>query len=203
MKKMYIVGLTGGIGSGKTTVSNMFHELGAKVIDADKITHELEDMGQPAYNEILKQFGPDVIDDKGQIRRGYLRQLVFNDRNLKKILEQIVHPLVRSEINQRIKNNDHPYCILSIPLLFEKKSDYNIDRILVVDIPEELQIRRASSRDGVNRDDILKIIQMQADRGRRIENADDVIYNDEGLDSLRTNVRSLHDKYMHLAREKV
>lgn len=202
MSGMLRVGLTGGIGSGKTTVSNMFLELGAKVIDADTITHELERIGRPAYKEIIKQFGRDVIDKNRELRREYLRQLVFNNENRKHKLEQIVHPLVRSEINKRIMDNDHPYCIISIPLLFEKKSDYNIDRILVIDIPEELQLIRAGSRDGASKKDIMKIIRTQVDRDKRLENADDVIYNNEGLESLKNRVKTLHDKYMRLARKK-
>ena len=199
---LFCVGLTGGIGSGKSTVTGIFQELGVKIIDADAITHELQKKGQPAYNEIVNQFGPDVIGENDELDRDHLRSLVFTDHELKTKLENIVHPLVRAEINRRINSNKHPYCIVSIPLLFESGSRYEFDRILVVDIPEELQISRACNRDGVKKDDIVKIMNSQIKREKRLEMADDVICNDKGIDALTTAIGNLHDQYMKLGRQR-
>lgn len=195
---MFCVGLTGGIGSGKTTVSNMFHKLGVKIIDADIISRELTRIDQPAYHAIIEQFGPEVIDQTKELRRDYLRQLIFSDKDLKIKLENIIHPLVRTEINLSIKDSDHPYNLISIALLFESNSNYNLDRILVIDLPEQLQITRTCSRDNTDRQEILKIIQSQFDREKRLEKADDIICNDKQLKSLETQVEMLHKKYLQL-----
>lgn len=199
MSRVFSVGLTGGIGSGKSTVTDIFQRLGAKIIDADAITHELQGMGQPAYNDILKQFGTDVIGENQELDREYLRKLVFTDSNLKTKLENIVHPLVRAEIYRRISSVTQPYCVISIPLLFESGSKYEFDRILVVDIPEDLQITRACKRDGVARNEIVKIINSQVKRDKRLKMADDVICNDKNMASLVIEVEKLHNKYLQLA----
>lgn len=177
----------------------MFGDLGAKIIDADVITHELQAIGQPAYLEIVKQFGPEVIGTNRELNRGYLRKLIFTEPRLKTKLENIVHPLVHLEINRRIKANNHPYSMVSIPLLSENAAGYKFNRILVVDIPEDLQIARASSRDGTSREEIMKIIDTQLDRQRRLTMADDVIVNDGDMTDLLTQVENLHNKYIQLA----
>ena len=177
----------------------MFENLGAKIIDADIITHELQAIGQPAYLEIVKQFGPGVIGENRELNRGYLRKLIFTDPELKTKLENIVHPLVHLEINRRIKANNHPYCMVSIPLLSENTAGYKFDRILVIDIPEDLQISRAGSRDGAERDDIAKIVNAQLSRERRLAMADDVVSNDGDMAGLLAQVRNLHNKYLQLA----
>lgn len=200
--RLFCVGLTGGIGSGKSTVTGIFQELGAKIIDADIITRELQAVDQPAYNEIIKQFGPEVVGEHGELNRTYLRKLVFTDHELKTKLENIVHPLVRAEINRRLNSNTHPYCIISIPLLFENGAQYDFDRILVVDIPEDLQIIRAGNRDGVNKNEIVKIINSQIKREKRLEKADDVICNDKSIDILTKAVKKLHNQYLQLARHR-
>ena len=199
MSDSLCVGLTGGIGSGKTTVSEIFRKLGVNIIDADVITHELQDIDQPAYKEIEKQFGPDVIGENRELDREYLRKLIFTDHELKTKLENIVHPLVREEIYRRISANTRPYSIISIPLLFESDSGYEVDRILVVDLPEDLQITRACNRDGVNKQDIVKIINSQIKREKRLEMADDIICNDKGIEALKKEVKQLHNKYLQLA----
>lgn len=199
MSRHFCVGLTGGIGSGKSTVSGMFEELGVNIIDADVITHELQAIGQPAYIEIVKQFDTEVIGGDRELNRSYLRKLIFTDPELKTKLENIVHPLVHSEINRRIMANNHPYSMVSIPLLSEHTAGYNFDRILVVDIPEDLQISRASSRDGTSRDEIAKILDAQLSRQRRLTMADDVIVNDGTKADLLMQVENLHGKYLQLA----
>ena len=199
MSRMYRVGLTGGIGSGKTTVTNMFEKLGARIIDADIIVRELSGSGKPAYQAILQLFGTEVVDENQELRRPLIRQMIFLNAELKTRLEAILHPLVRTEIDQRIMKNSHPYGIISIPLLFEGNSAYNIDRILVIDAPEKLQIARAASRDGVDCEDVQNIIATQISRKQRLERADDVIINDADIASLQSQVRLLHDKYLQLA----
>ena len=199
MNRSFRVALTGGIGSGKSTVTGIFEQLGVKIIDADVITRELQAIGQPAYNEIIKQFGPDVIGKNRELNREYLRNLVFRDNEVKTKLENIVHPLVRGEINRRLKSNSHPYSIISIPLLIESGTGYEFDRILVVDLPEDMQIARACYRDGVDRDEIGKIIKSQTTRVKRLEMADDVICNDKDIDALTLEVKKLHDKYLQLS----
>ena len=196
---MYRVGLTGGIGSGKTIVTRMFEELGAKVIDADIIVRDLSVTGKPAYQAIVQLFGPQAVDESLALRRQYIRQTVFANMDLKAKLEAILHPLVRAEIENRILENTHPYCIISIPLLFESNSAYNIDRVLVVDASEETQVARASSRDGVDHAAIEKIIKTQIDRKLRLAQADDIINNNSDIATLQLQVNKLHKKYLNLA----
>ena len=191
--------MTGGIGSGKSTVTGIFEQLGVKIIDADVITHELQAIDQPAYKEIVNQFGPEVIGENRELNRKYLRKLAFTDSELKTKLENIVHPLVRAEISQRINSNNHPYCIISIPLLYESGTTYDFDRILVVDLPEALQLARASCRDGANKDEIEKIIKSQIKREKRLEIADDIICNDKDINTLMLEVKKLHEKYLQLS----
>ena len=202
MSRMYCVGLTGGIGSGKTTVTQMFEKLGARIIDADVIVRELSSAGKPAYHAIIRLFGPEVVDDNQGLRRHLIRQLIFANAGLKARLEAILHPLVRTEIEKRIADNSHPYSIISIPLLFEGNSAYNIDRILVIDVLEELQVARAAGRDGVDHLEIQNIIATQIDRNQRLERADDVINNDADIASLQAQVCQLHKKYLQFADQK-
>ena len=202
MSRMYCVGLTGGIGSGKTTVTQMFEKLGARIIDADVIVRELEGVGKPAYQAILQLFGAEVVDENQELRRHLIRQMIFSNTELKKRLEAILHPLVRTEIGKRITDNSHPYCVISIPLLFEGNSAYNIDRILVIDVLEELQVARAAGRDGVDHLEIQNIIATQIDRNQRLERADDVINNDADIASLQAKVCQLHKKYLQFADQK-
>jgi dephospho-CoA kinase len=199
---MLRIGLTGGIGTGKTTVSDMFGKLGARIIDADVIVHELSSAGMPAYKAIIDMFGPDVVDESGGLLRKVIRQRIFANAQLKAKLEALLHPLVRAEIDRQVAENSRPYCIISIPLLFETGSAYNIDRILVVDAPQEVQIARACGRDNADREAIQKIINLQSDREFRIARADDVICNDADLASLQAQVNSLHEKYMQLANDR-
>lgn len=177
----------------------MFEKLGALIIDADVIVRELSAAGKPAYHAIINLFGPEVIDESKNLRRQIIRQMIFSNPDLKTQLEAILHPLVRAEIDKRLKENSHHYCIISIPLLFEGNSAYNIDRILVIDASADLQITRAAGRDGVDRPAIQKIIATQIDRNQRLARADDVIDNDNDIASLQAQVYRLHEKYLQLA----
>lgn len=196
------IALTGGIGSGKTTVTDLFADLSVPIIDADRISRELEKKGQPVYEKIINLFGDNVLDESGELRRKYLRGLVFGNPELKKQLESIVHPAVRESIKEHVSNIRAPYCIISIPLLFESGLQNTVDRILVVDAPEEQQIDRASKRDDVQPDDIRKIIRNQIDRDTRLHQADDIIVNDRDVKHLKLQVERLHRKYMDQTREK-
>ena len=194
-----IVGLTGGIGSGKSTVADIFGQLGIPVIDADAIAHALVEPGQPAFGEIIKAFGPDSVDASGVLDRNRLRKLVFSDPEQRHRLEEILHPKIRSEIITLTTNIQTPYCIVVIPLLLETDQRDLVDRILVVDTGLENQIARVTMRNGLPRHEIIAIIGAQASRDRRLAAADEVIKNDGSLDELADQVRAQHEKYLKIA----
>lgn len=197
------IGLTGGIGSGKTVVTDLFAELSVPVIDADCISRDAVKKGQPAYDKIIEVFGPDIIDETGELLRDHLRALVFNDAGLKKQLESIIHPEVRRQIQKQLESVTHPYCIISIPLLIESGLQHTVDRILVVDAPEQLQVSRACARDASSREDIMKIIRTQAGREERLRQADEIITNDRDIPNLKLQVAELNEKYKKLAESRL
>lgn len=194
------VGLTGGIGSGKSTVERYFQELGAPTIDADAISRRVAEPGQPAFADLVALFGPEVVDDSGRLRRPLMRERAFKDLALKKRLEAVIHPLVRQEIQAFIDAADGPYCVICVPLLLETGgARERMDRILVVDAPEALQASRASRRDQADAAQIRQIIAAQISREERLRAADDVISNDGSLENLKLQVERLHYKYLELA----
>ena len=194
------VGLTGGIGSGKSTVERYFQELGAPTIDADAISRRVAEPGQPAFADLVALFGPEVVDDSGRLRRPLMRERAFKDLALKKRLEAVIHPLVRQEIQAFIDSADGPYCVICVPLLLETGgARTRMDRILVVDAPEALQASRASRRDQADAAQIRQIIAAQIPREERLRAADDVISNDGSLENLKLQVKRLHYKYLELA----
>jgi dephospho-CoA kinase len=203
MMRPFCIGLTGGIGSGKSSVTDIFSGFGVAVIDADMISHEVVQAGQPALQTIAEAFGADVIGEDGQLRRAHLRSLIFDDLPARRQLEAIIHPLVHSEIARRVNQVTFPYCIVSSPLLLESSSAYDIDRILVVDAPEPLQIERASRRDKSQQEEIKKIIASQISRQARLDAADDVIVNDKDLYYLEEQVKTLHKKYLEIAASEI
>ena len=194
------VGLTGGIGSGKTTVAAMFGDLGVPGIDADEISRAVTRPGQIGYQGIVDLFGAEVVAADGGLRRRRLREIVFADPALREKLEALIHPLVRAEILRLLKEVRYHYCLVSVPLLLEKAraADY-IDRVLVVDAPEELQMTRAGGRDKTTKADIAKIMKTQVSREQRLAKADDVIDNSGDLDFLKRQVAALHRKYLRLS----
>lgn len=192
---MLVVGLTGGIGSGKTAVGKRLEALGVPVIDADAITRQLVEPTQPAYNKIVQIFGHQILEKNGAIDRAKLRRLVFNDPVKRTQLEGLLHPLVRQEMKSRIASLQTPYCVLMIPLLVETGQMDLVDRVLVVDTTRELQILRASVRDGVSEASIEAIAAAQADRETRLSLADDVLENNGDLEELYAKVDALHDRY--------
>ena len=196
MKRPARVGLTGGIGSGKTTVKNFFAELGVPTIDADEISHRITKPGQAAFDEVVALFGKESLDETGNLDRKRLRALIFNEPGLKKKLEAIIHPRVRAEIREFTERTDYPYCIICIPLLLETGAQSSVDRVLVVDAPEELQVARVSRRDRTAEDQTRNIIKAQASRSERLRAAHDIIVNDGNINDLKTQVESLHERYL-------
>jgi dephospho-CoA kinase len=197
---MLRVGLTGGIGSGKSTAAALFAGHGAPVIDADEIARQLVTPEQPAYEQVLKTFGRDIVGPSGKLDRDRLRRIVFSDPGHRKRLEAILHPLVRGEIQQQTQRLQAPYCIIVIPLLIEANQRDLVDRVLVIDIDEALQLQRVTARSQLTADEIRKIIGAQLSRSERLRHADDVIINSMGLGELRANVEALHERYLTLAR---
>ena len=196
---MLRVGLTGGIGSGKSTVCNIFSELGVPVIDADAISHKLVKKGKPALKYIKDVFGDKVFNENGELDRNMMREIIFNNTKSRKQLENILHPLIYNEIERRLSDLNNPYCVICIPLLFETKSENKVDRILVIDIPEEMQVDRSVLRDNSNVMDIKKIIDTQVSRKERLKAADDIIVNDGDLMDLRNKIYELNNKYNRLS----
>ncbi len=196
---MLVVGLTGGIGSGKSTVAAHFARLGVPVIDADDISRALVAPGQPALDEVSAAFGTDLLDAHGVLDRARLRRIVLADPEQRRRLEGILHPRVRLEMSRRLGEIKAPYCILSIPLLIETGQTDRVDRILVVDCPESLQRSRVSTRNHWTAADIDAMIAVQATRSQRLQAADDVLVNDGDIESLQHNIADLHRQYLALS----
>lgn len=194
-----MVGLTGGIGSGKSTVAHRFAALGVPVVDADLIARELVEPGTDAYREVLKTFGPAILNPRAGIDRAALRAQVFRDPAARRRLEQILHPAVRSEMERRLHDLASAYCVLAVPLLLEAGQDDLVDRTLVVDAPEAAQISRTCARDGSSVAEVQAILRTQMSRGQRLAAAHDVIHNDTDLESLYRQVDRLHAVYLYLA----
>jgi dephospho-CoA kinase len=196
-----VIGLTGGIGSGKSTVAGLFAELGVPVIDADQLAHELASPGQPAFEEILAQFGSDCLQADGTLDRAWLRQRIFSDPSSKQQLEAILHPKIRQRMQQLVGKIKAPYCIVVIPLLLEARQTDLVDRIVVVDLPEKEQLKRVATRDGLPQRVILDIMSAQVDRKTRLAAADDIIDNDTDLATLGKRIQELHLQFMEITHE--
>ncbi len=196
---MLKVGLTGGIGSGKSTVSNMFTSLGIPIIDSDVIAHEVVKPGETGLEQVVARFGEDILNPDGTLNRQRLRNLVFEDAEARKDLEQILHPLIRIRSNECLAEIATPYVILSIPLLVEADLTASVDRILVVDCPEQIQLKRICKRDDITPDKAKAILSAQCSRSQRLEVADDIIDSNQPLDEIRRRVESLHNSYLSLA----
>lgn len=196
----FTIGLTGGIGSGKTTVANLFAELGAGLVDTDLIAHQLTQPGGVAIAAIKKEFGEDFILASGAMDRAKMRDLVFRDAEKKTRLEEILHPLIRAETEAAAERSKAPYTIFVVPLLVESGSwKHRVDRVLVIDCSETTQIERVIQRNGLAREQINAIMLVQASRDQRLQAADDVIRNEGDLSAIRTQVSCLHDKYLQFS----
>lgn len=192
------LGLTGGIGTGKSTVCKLFRELGVPVIDADQIAKDIVAPGQPAFGQILEEFGDEVTDDTGRLKRDQLRSIVFRDPTKRKRLEAITHPHIIEEMRKRAGTIKAPYCILCIPLLVETGLTGLVAQTLVVDTPEALQKQRVMQRDRLSAEQVEAILQTQASRERRLAAADRVITNDADIEHLRDQVLDLHRHYLQI-----
>ncbi len=193
-----IVGLTGGIGSGKSAAANFFVELGVDLIDADDLSKNVLNKNSKGYELFINEFGEQYLDNDKNIDRDLLRKTIFNDSNKKNKLENIIHPQVRSGIEEFIRTSKSDYCIVVVPLIYETRSSSYYDRILVIDCDEEIQINRSAIRDNTENKEIKKIISKQASREERLSIADDVILNNRTLDSLKEEVIKLHKKYIKI-----
>lgn len=196
---MLKIGLTGGIGCGKTTIANLFEALSVPVVDADQIAHQLVAKGQSALVRIKQEFGPDILMEDGSLNRKKLKEIIFADAHLKQKLESILHPLVYQAIQAKLEQLDAPYCIISIPLLFETRMTSLVDRVLVVDCPVEAQIERVQKRDYLPVEIIQSIIASQVPQSFRRASADDLIDNSETAIPLAEQVKKLHNLYISLS----
>jgi dephospho-CoA kinase len=196
---MLVVGLTGGIGSGKSTVAELFSKLDIPVIDADQASRAVVQPGQPALETIVSRFGSDVLNPDGSLNRGRLRELIFSDDDARKELEALLHPLIRTWMQEQLQGLDTPYAILSIPLLIESGRMDTVDRVLVVDLPEQQQIERVCRRDDISEQQAHAILETQVSRQRRLAAADDIIDNSAGPNALEDQVQALHLMYLALS----
>jgi dephospho-CoA kinase len=196
-----IIGLTGGIGSGKSAAANFFQNEGVTVIDADDLAREAIEINTPGYKSIVDYFGSRIIDANGLIDRASLRKEVFDDDEKKKVLESIIHPLVRDLMTKRITMAQSSYSIVMVPLIFETNSMSNYNRILVIDCDPSLQLERATARDNNSKDQIQKIIDTQCSREERLSIANDVIPNNDSLNDLKTRSLIMHKFYLDLTQK--
>ncbi|TXJ09303.1 MAG: dephospho-CoA kinase [Acinetobacter sp.] len=192
----FIVGLTGGIGSGKSAASAWFEQQGITVVDADVIAREVVQIGQPALTQIQQRFGDWVLLDNGELNRHALREHIFQHPHARKILEGITHPAIRTSIIQQLQAATSPYVILVSPLLFETNQHQLTHHYLLIDAPEEIQLQRATQRDGQSEDQIKQIIQAQMPRARRQILAHDIVLNDGHLEHLYAQLVPLHQQYL-------
>lgn len=197
----FVVGLTGGIGSGKSAAAEEFGRLGAAVVDADAIAHELTRAGGAAIDPLRRAFGDECLDGTGAMDRTRMRRVVFSDPEAKRRLEALLHPMIRAEADRRIAAADAPYVVHVVPLLLESAGyRKRVSRVLVVDCPPSVQIERVGRRSGLSAEDIQRIIDTQMPREMRLAAADDVIDNSGSLDALHKQVRALHERYLAMAR---
>jgi dephospho-CoA kinase len=199
---VYRVGLTGGIASGKSTVANLFAALGIPIIDSDELAREVVAPGQPLLARIAERFGPQVIANDGTLDRKALRNVVFANPNARADLEALTHPAIREAATRRSASAGGPYQIHAIPLLVEKNLASTVDRVLVVDCGEELQIRRLQARDGSTLEQARAILAAQVPRDVRLAAADDVISNNGDVHALRDQVEKLHARYLEAAHKR-
>jgi dephospho-CoA kinase len=193
------VALTGGIASGKTTVANLFAGLGVPLIDTDVIARQVVEPGQPALAEVVAAFGPEVLGADGRIDRRRLRERIFADPAARQRLEAILHPAIRAEMERQSREAGGAYQVLVIPLLTEGRRRDHVDRVLLVDVPEELQVQRLMMRDGVTHEQAQASLNAQATRAERLAMADDIVRNNGRVDDLRERVAALHAQYLTLA----
>lgn len=195
----FVVALTGGIASGKSTVSDLFAKLGVPIVDADIIARELVEPGQPLLASIVASLGKELLDAYGRLKRRKLREMIFASPEVRTELERIMHPRIIEEAERRILEVDAPYCILVIPLLAESGARGPVDRVLVIDAESETRIRRLMKRDGMSREQVMAALSAQASRETRLSIADDLIDNSGDPANLPGRVSALHQRYLAMA----
>ena len=199
----YVVGLTGGIGSGKSLIANLFAELGVPIVDADVVARTVVEKGSPLLAKIADHFGESVLNEQGELNRAYLRSYIFAHPTEKEWLNNLMHPAIRTEMLAKMQAVKAPYLLLVVPLLIENQLTTLCDRVLVVDVPMEVQIARTTARDGSALETVKQIIAAQVNRETRLQYADDVIENAlplaQNLVNLKAQVLQLHQRYLSLA----
>lgn len=196
--KPWILGLTGGIGSGKSAAAERFAELGVHVVDADQVARSVVEPGSAALAQIVDRFGVPILASSGELNRAALRERIFTSVEDRRWLERLLHPLIRQEIWASLSRAESPYAVLVSPLLVESRQHEQVDRVLVIDVPEDLQLQRVLARDQVSEDQVRAILAAQARREDRLRHANDVLVNDRDLSWLRQEVDRLHDRYLQL-----
>ena len=196
----FIVGLTGGIGSGKSTVAEAFRQLGITTVDADRASRAVVEPGMPALKSIAEQFGSEIIQEDGSLDRAALRTIIFSDPAQKTWLESLLHPLIRQWIVEQLQKATSPYVILESPLLYETDQHQLVDTVLLVDLPMELQIERAGASDGNQSEQIKRIIAVQMPREEKLSRADWVFDNAQPLETVTTRVAALNNEFLSLAK---
>jgi len=196
---MLVVGLTGGIGCGKSVAADFFARQGVPVIDADVIARDLVVPGSPILQKVVEHFGDSVLSENGQLNRQALREVIFNDSDERQWLEGLMHPVIRQQVDARVGALVSGYCVVVIPLLKDRLSYPMLDRVLVVDVDDAVQVQRACARDGISVDDVRKIIASQLPRGQRLSLADDVVTNNESLEDFRLELDKFHHFYLELS----
>ena len=201
MNRSFKIGLTGGIASGKSTVANLFSDLGVEIIDADEISHSITSKQGSAYDKILKHFGNSVLGDDNELDRKKLRTIIFNNSELRKDLEQIIHPEVHSIINKQTFKSQDPYQIIVIPLLIETGYQDFVDRVLIIDCSVETQLARLMNRDYETLESAKKIVANQIERRERLKFADDIIENEKktSISDVKKKVQQLHRTYLNFS----
>ena len=198
MSRFSIIGLTGGIGSGKSTVARMFGDLGVHWVDADDVARQVVEPGTQALRAIAHHFGDGILQDNGGLDRAALRQKVFEDPEQRRWLEALLHPIIREELIRQLSPEDYalPYVMLVSPLLLETNQHELVDKVVVVDVPEEIQIERTIARDSNSREQVERILAAQMPRAARCENADALINNAQPMELVQASVRALHQRFL-------
>jgi len=199
--RAYRVGLTGGIASGKSTAAKFFGALGVPILDSDQIARDVVEPGQPPLGRLVERFGPSILTPDGHLDRPALREIVFSDPRARADLEALTHPAIGAAMEARSAEAGGPYQILVIPLLVEKNLSAHVDRVLVVDCEEQLQLKRLRAREGSTLEQARAILNAQVPRAARLKAADDVIHNDTDMNAVREQVAALHARYLDLAQQ--
>ena len=202
MPPVLTIALTGGIGSGKTSIASIFKNLGVPIIDSDTISKEIILPGKPCFKDIVNEFGEEILTNKGIIDRYKLRDIIFNNDKARIKLENITHPIIFKNIDVQTSLINYPYCVVIVPLLIETKSVKYFDKVLLVDTLENIQFERVAKRDNISSTLLRKIIKTQVTRSERLKYADDIIENNSEIGNLNEHINILHKKYLTLSKEK-